>query len=128
MPLTQTKEQEIVGYAAEKNLAIEKDALELLVKADDFRKVINEILIENTNTLFLGVKEIEQRLIKTIMPQVEARVTVEGNAFKPEARGMPKKLRILKEYDVTNQSCSEGTVKNFLELFQGKFPWDNLYN
>ncbi|MBN1940708.1 MAG: metallophosphoesterase [Candidatus Diapherotrites archaeon] len=121
MPLTQTKEQEIVGYASEKNLAIEKDALELLAKADDFRKIIDQALSENENTFFLGVKEIEQRLIKTKMPQVEARTTIQGKGFKPEARGMPKKLRILEEYDVTNQSCSEGTVKNFLELFQGKF-------
>ena len=121
MELTAQKERqkEIIGYAQEKSLILNKGALDLLEKAVNFREIINEL--EKENILFAEEQHIRPKIARPKFSPAEKKITIEKTGFQAEAKGMPKKLRVLHDYDVTGQSCSEGTVKNFLELFRGKY-------
>ncbi|MDD5147881.1 MAG: metallophosphoesterase [Candidatus ainarchaeum sp.] len=120
MELLETRQKEIVGFASEKNIVLDKRAIEILEGAD-FRKIIEEWRIENPNAFVLESKDIEAKINAQKAPLFEQKTVVETKVFRADARGMQKKVRFLSEYDVTGQSNSEGTVKNFLALFQKKF-------
>ena len=114
-----TRQMEITSYAEQKNMFLGKESIELLEKTENFREIINEL--EKENILFIEPRHITPKIAKPKISTIEKTVVVNGKGFKAEAMGMEKNLRVLKEYDVTGQSCSEGTVKNFLDLFQRKF-------
>ncbi|MDD5163555.1 MAG: LAGLIDADG family homing endonuclease [Candidatus ainarchaeum sp.] len=116
----ETSQEGIVAFAAEKNIVLDKRAIELLENTD-FKKIIEEWRSENPNAFVLEAKDIEAKIQRPKTEVFEAKAVVENRAFKADAKGMPKKVRFLSEYDVTGQSNSEGTVKNFLALFQKKF-------
>ena len=116
MELLETTQKQIVEFAGEKNIVLDKRAIELLEKAD-FKKIILEWKAENPNAFVLESKDIEAKIPKPAEPKV----IIETKVFRADARGREKRVRFFPEYDVTGQSNSEGTVKNFLALFQKKF-------
>ena len=112
MELLETTQKQIVEFAGEKNIVLDKRAIELLEKAD-FKKIILEWKAENPNAFVLESKDIEAKIPKPAEPKV----IIETKVFRADARGREKRVRFFPEYDVTGQSNSEGTVKNFLALY-----------
>jgi DNA polymerase II small subunit len=116
----EAKQKEIVAFADEKNIVLDKRAIELLENSN-FKKIIEEWRLENPNAFVLEAEAIKAKIQRPKTEILEAKAVVEGNVFRAAAKGMQKKVRFLSEYDVTGQSNSEGTAKNFLALFQKKF-------
>jgi DNA polymerase II small subunit len=115
------KEKEIIQYATEKELVVNKKAMELLKQRDDFKKIIDSLVEENK--FVLNEKLVEEKILalKSKFKAIEPEVVIEKSGFKPKAKEIEPKIRELNELNVTNQSFSEGTVKNFLQMFQDKF-------
>ena len=115
------KEKEIVSYAAEKGAIIEPAAVKLLVKAKDYKGIVDELLGEG---LFVINERAANRKIverSTKVGAVEEEVSVKRRSFKARAAEVDAQIRVMKEYDVTGQSSSEGGVKAFIDYFRDKF-------
>ncbi len=109
------KTREITEYAEKHNILLSKEAIPLL-KENNFREIIDQLVKENE--LFVSEETVRKKIAGSLEnPLVEVRNT----SFKPESKEVESRLRLMTEYDVTGQSCSEGTVENFLELFRSKY-------
>jgi len=114
--------EEIVNYASEKTAFVNADALQLLSEAGDYKKIIDELLAE-------GIFEISRDKVSEKIAKSRAKINVletpiieiRHEKFRPEARESSGKVKILEEYDVTGQSFSSGSVKDFLNYFRVKF-------
>ncbi len=121
MGITKTIEKEIIDYASKKNILLQGKALEALRNASDFKKVLDALEKEN---VFIVTKEAVEKKSAALEEKPKSGVklkVVGGKAFVPRAKELSPEIDILKEYDVTDQSCSEGTVSDFLNYFRNKF-------
>jgi len=120
---TKTIEKEIIGYASKKNMLLGNAALAAIAKAPDFRKLIDEF--ESSGKFAVNAKEIEEKILESSKPKSEVvsepKVEVQQKGFRPRAKDLSANLRIMKEYDVTDQSCSEGKAADFLNYFRNKY-------
>ena len=110
--------QAVLDKAKQFDLLLDNDAAGILGERSDFELILRR-LAEN-NEWFVSAaraKEEFERLDR------EARTHSTGDESKKSGAFERPKLnfRILSQYDVTEQSFSEGTVKNFLEYFRKKF-------
>ena len=115
------EKKEIIDFAAEKNIILENSAIDLFIEQEsDFKKIIEKAV--EKGIFVLTRKMIEEKIVldSTKLP----------NALKEEkakkiqsikAKEIPSNYKILEELNVTNQSCSEGKVKDFLEFFRDKY-------
>ncbi len=111
------KEKEIVDYVGSKNGFIDEQAIKLL-QGKDFREIVDELISENV--VFINREAVERKLLRTKMPEPKG-VVVQSTGFKAIAKEHEPKLRVIKKTDVTGQSKSEGTTKDFLCYFRRKF-------
>ena len=112
-------EKRIASYAEQNNALLSEHSLNLLKERENWRQIVDELLEEGH--FVLKPELIEKKLIKTKINLAEEEVVVKHTRFKPAALEIEASYRILKEHDVTNQSSSEGTAKDFLNFFQNKF-------
>jgi len=117
------REKEIVSYAAEKGAIIQPAAVSVLIKAGNFRKIIDALIAEGG--FIIDEKAANDKIVerKTKMGGVEEEVSVKRGSFRALAKELDADMRIMKEYDVTNQSCSEGKVADFVNYFRDKFEF-----
>ncbi|MBU1120885.1 MAG: DNA-directed DNA polymerase II small subunit [archaeon] len=109
------KRKKIIDYAGEKNVVIEPNAIGLLEGAKDYRKVIDELALNKE--MVLSRKSIEKKLNESKPKEV----IIKKKGFNPIAREVEARIKVLDELNVTNQSTSEGKVKDFIAYFQDKF-------
>jgi len=117
-------EKEILEYAGKKQMMLQGKALEALAKSIDYKKILDSLEIENAFMVTEEIVSQKNALLKEApKSKVKQRVAVTGTAkgFKPRAKDMEPNFRIMKELDVTGQSCSEGKVSDFMHLFRSKF-------
>ncbi|MBN2067375.1 MAG: metallophosphoesterase [Candidatus Diapherotrites archaeon] len=120
MGLAESREKEIVEYAGSKNALIDEKAVKLLAIREDFQEIIDLLLSEGT--FIIDQKAVEEKALRTkIAEMAKPEVVVEHKAFKPHAKEIEPNFRLLKQYDVTGQSKTEGKVKDFEHYFQRKF-------
>lgn len=113
-------EQELVGIANQKNLFLSPEALQLLEKAglEDAKKALFELASENS--FIINSSDVENKLARTKMtpaPEIEA---IQATGFKPLAKEYNSNYREIKEYNVSPESKCDGTVQDFVKLFQDK--------
>jgi len=114
------KEKEIVEYTSSKNALIDEKAVKLLSEKDNFKEIIDALLKEGT--YFIDEEKVEGKTARAKIEQALKReVLVEKTGFKPEAKEFQANLKILKQYDVTGQSKTEGKARDFVHYFQRKF-------
>ena len=113
-------EKRVLAFAEEKQLLLAPMALEILRERQDFRKILEDLASENV--FFVREEDVKRKTVKTKISLVdEQTVSVQFSKFRPAARDLQPNFRILEETDVTGQSCSEGKVADFLNLFRSKF-------
>jgi DNA polymerase II small subunit len=113
-------EKEIVKYVSGKNAFIDEKAVSLLTGKDNFREIVDELLSENV--LFINQESVEKKLLRTKLDEVGTKnIIVQNKLFRPKAKEAEARLRLITKRDVTGQSKSEGTTKDFLGYFRRKF-------
>ncbi len=117
--LQKSRMQEIVDFASDKKLIIDKDAIEILAKHDDWRGVLEDMI--GKNIFFVTREIIEKRIHHTKISLVEASGQAEKSSEKMSPKYWAPRFRIMKEHDVTGKSYTEGTVQDFVKLFRDKF-------
>lgn len=101
------KAEEILQYANEKKLIVDKEALEFLEGKTDWKELLEKSVKRGE---FVVKKEgLEKKPV-----EVQGK-SVKGNAVECEA-----KYRVLEEFDL-KESRSRGKIEDFLEYFQNKF-------
>ena len=122
------REKQIIECANEKNVLINADALKLLKERDDFERIIGELAGElaEKQEFVIDAEKVGNKLLKSKIEVAEngaPKVTIKKTGFRADAKDMESRIRIIKEWDVTGQSCSDGTVKDFLNLFRNRFEF-----
>ena len=115
------EKKEIIEFVSEKNIIIENSAVDLIIAQKiDFKELIEEAIEKG---LFAITKKfVEEKIVldSTKVNPTEQQEKKE-KSFSPKAKEITSNYRIMEELNVTNQSCSEGKVKNFIEFFRDKF-------
>lgn len=119
---TELREKEIIDFAGQKNIIINKRALELLGERPelDYKELIEKLAEENV--FVIDEVAIERKIVRTKI-NTEQEIEVRRTLFKPIAKEINSTFKELKELNITNQSSSEGTVQDFTNLFRDKFDF-----
>ncbi len=115
------EKKEIIDFVSEKNAVIEYSAVNLIIEQEiNYKTIIEEIL--KKDVFVITKKIIEEKIVleSTKLPQ-EKKEEIKVKNFSPKAEEIESNYRILEELNVTNQSCSEGKIKDFVEFFRDKF-------
>lgn len=113
------KEKSILQFAKENQLIIGKKELKILSKKNEWKKILKKLV--EKGFFLITEKEIEKEVLKTKTLVEEPTIKIHEKQKKIEAKENPANFRIIKEYDVTGKSYSEGKIENFLEYFKNKF-------
>jgi len=116
-----TEKKEVIEFASEKNAIIENSAVELIIEQEiDYKKLIEESI--EKKVFVITKKMIEEKIVSesTKMPKQKEEEKIKKK-FSSKAKEIESDYRILDKLNVTNQSCSEGKIKDFIEFFQDKF-------
>lgn len=111
--------KEVLTYAEKKGLMLSKDSITLLENVEDFKEIID--YLSEKELMFVEPKDFEEKLNRTKMTSVKKEVEIKHTRFNAFAKDRIPNFRVMKEYDVTGQSLSEGKVDDFLKLFRSKF-------
>ena len=120
--LQSEEEKRIIEFANSKNLLIHSKAVAALLKKADFMEILEDFAARNVFLVtgealgdYLAKKETKIGDLK--------QVVVKQKSFRPFAFEIDADCRVMEEFDVTNQSFSEGKVKDFLGYFRDKFSF-----
>lgn len=107
--------EEIVEYASQQGIVMQPAAIRLLKEFKEYKEIIDELA--NQSCFIVGLKELEERILKR-----ESRVRMPEKACMEETIMLEEKpkYKVLWEYDVTNNTKSQGSAKEFLEHFRDK--------
>ena len=108
MEVTETQEKEILGFASKKNMLLQGKALDALKACKDFKKVIESLEEDGQFILSKDLVEEKSKLLDAPKCEIEPKAVVGKSSFSPRAKELTSNLKILKELDVTGQSCCEG--------------------
>jgi DNA polymerase II small subunit len=115
------EKKEIIGFASENNAIIENSAVQLIIEKElNYKQIIEEEV--KKGAFLITKKMIEEKIIKesTKLPE-----TIKEEKTKKKAYFKAKEIEsdyvILEGLNVTNNSCSEGKIKDFIEFFRDKF-------
>ncbi len=111
--------KEIVNFAEEKGLIISREAINLLAKNENWKKILEELSEEGH--MIVEPLILEKKLARTKISQTRVEVEIRKTSFNAQAKDRAPNFRVMTEYDVTGQSNSEGKVEDFLRLFRSKF-------
>ncbi len=111
------RKKEIVEYCNSLEQFIDKESVALLENEEHWKEIISSI--EGT---VISSEKVKQRLAKhdSKLSGVKE-VVVKKSAFTGNAKDIDSDFRIMREYEVTDQSSSEGKVKDFLDYFTDKY-------
>ena len=109
----QSKQQEILAFISQRKAFIDNAALKALVSRKNWKEITEELIKEKQ--LFINLHMVEKKAVKTKIDLLDEEKIESGK------RDHEFNYRIMSEYDVTGQSYSNGTVKDFLNFFQNKF-------
>ncbi len=113
-------EEEIIGFANSNNLLIEQAAVLALSKKKDFREILLDLA--SKEIFFVTEKNLHDYLVKKETKLGDLKpVFVKPKSDSPLASEIDSDFRVMEEFDVTNQSFSEGKIKDFLGYFRDKF-------
>ncbi len=115
-------EKEIINFAGQKNIIINKPALKLLSERPElnYKELIEKLAEESV--FVIDEVAIERKIIRTKI-NTEPEIEIRRTAFRPVAKEINSTFKELKESNITNQSNSEGTVQDFTNLFRDKFDF-----
>lgn len=118
-----TTKKGIIEYAEKKGLLLNPDALKLLQDAGDYKKILDSFVEEKK--FVIGKKDVSDKIIgrETKLGIIKKEVIVRKSSFKAKAKDLDANFKILKKYDVTNQSNSGGSVDDFLNYFRDKYKF-----
>jgi DNA polymerase II small subunit len=111
--------KDILDFAESKGLIVSKEAIELLQKNENWKKILTEL--SNENKMFIEPKVLEEKLARTKISAAKKEVEIRKTRFEAYVKNREPNFRVMSEYDVTGQSNSEGKVDDFLRLFRSKF-------
>jgi DNA polymerase II small subunit len=123
LEVTETQEKEILGFASKKNMLLQGKALNALKACKNFKQVIESLEEDGQFILSKELVEEKSKLLDAPKCELEPKVIVEKSSFSPRAKELTSNLKILKELDVTGQSCCEGKAEDFKNLFKNKFKF-----
>jgi len=110
--------QEILNFVSANQLFIDKEALGILSTKKEWKPVMEELVKEEI--LFISRKDIEGKLVKTKLGVMHSEHIAQKKIEK-KTEEYDFNYRLMSEYDITNQSYSNGTIQDFLSLFRDKF-------
>ena len=116
------KMQLIVEYCNTKNKFIDKKSITALEQEEDWKSIIGQV-----SEPMISFEIINNILLKkdSKLGNVKEEIIIKKKSFNASAKEMEANFRIMDELDVTNNSCSEGTLKNFLNYFNDKYSFLN---
>ncbi|MEI7960933.1 MAG: metallophosphoesterase [archaeon] len=112
-------DNEILSFAENSGLILSKESVPLLAQNEDWKKILTELTQEGS--FFIDPVILEKKLSRTKFSQLAPEVEIRRASFTAQAKDRAADFRVMKEYDVTGQSCSEGKIDDFLRLFRSKF-------
>ncbi|MFH1664439.1 MAG: metallophosphoesterase [archaeon] len=116
-----TERKEVIDFASEKSIILENSAIQLIIEQEiDFKELIEKAIEENV--FVVTRKMVEEKIVQrsTKLPSEKKEETAK-KSFSAKAEEIESNYKILEELNVTNQSCSEGKIKDFIEFFRDKF-------
>ncbi len=114
------EQEKIIEFATKKQVLLDLETVKILSKQENFEEIIDSFLKENK--LVLNASDVRERIaLNKTKIDLQEKIVVKKTRFKSIAKDSDSNLKILKEFDVTGQSNSAGTVENFLSLFQDKY-------
>ncbi len=109
--------QEIIQKFEEKRKIITSEALEYLLGCAEPEKIAEKTL-EETDGSFIELDDVKRKKKKFKPEKVEIK---KGKSFKPKAKDIEPDIKIFREKEVTGNSLSEGTEKDFHKHFLDRF-------
>jgi len=110
---------EIITFAESSGLILSNESIDLLIQNDHWKKILEELSAEGV--FFIEPNLLEKKLARTKISQLVPEVEIRKASFIAQAKDRAADFHVMKEYDVTGQSSSEGKVEDFLRLFRSKF-------
>lgn len=117
--MQQEKQQKIIEEALKKDMLIDQKAILLLEKTENWEEILDELQKEKIE--MITEKILEPKLGRTKIAQNIKKIEIQQTNYKPIAKDYTHKLKKRPDLEVTNQSCGEGTVQDFLTYFREKF-------
>ncbi len=105
---------EILDYAFSKKIMVDKKALSLLEKREDYKKIIDAL--QEKGLFTITEEDVEKEIIKNKIP-----LQVKEKTEKKEIETDRKNFRILANRDISENTTSEGKVDDFIAMFQDKY-------
>ncbi|MBS3062155.1 MAG: metallophosphoesterase [Candidatus Diapherotrites archaeon] len=115
------KRKALLAYGNDRNLIIASQALELLetVSIPDAVKIMEEL--SEKGLFIVNPSDIESKLLRTKLSSTTDTVVVNKTRFSPKAREYPSNYREMKHLNYSSDSLCEGTLMDFVHVFQQKF-------
>jgi len=111
--------QEIASFANDNGLIVSKEVSLLLAKQSDWKKTLKEFIDEGS--IIVDVAALEKKVTHTKMSSLVEEVEVRKSRFNAFAKDRTPNFHVMKEYDVTGQSHSQGKMQDFLRMFRSKY-------
>jgi len=118
---------EVIRWLQGKGKLVTPQALDIIMKSENPEELA-DIALENVKEdLVIDAKDLEQKEKTKIAPEKE--VIVEKSDFRPLAKDIEARVKILKDIDVKDSS-SLGTLDDFVEYFNNRYEqmYDMLKN
>jgi len=110
--------EEILAYANEKKLLLNKDALDSLQNLDDWKEILDKAAMNNLFIVDAAFVERNRKIMHKEPLNVEMQ-----KSWTAEAKNIDSNFHILDEYIVKKDTVSKGKVDDFLTYFQDKFKF-----
>ena len=118
--LQDTKKKQILEFCNLRSQFIDKESLELLEREEHWK----EILEQFPETIIVSSRLREKlALHDSKVGRAERETEVKKTRFRAEAKDCSADCRVMKEFEVTNQSNSEGKIGDFLSYFRDKYEF-----
>ncbi|MEM0359913.1 MAG: DNA-directed DNA polymerase II small subunit [Candidatus Diapherotrites archaeon] len=120
-----SKESEILDFVSQQKAFIDSEALKLLSAREDWQEIVSELIKENE--FFIRAESIEKKAVRTKIGISREEQSEHFEKLQVEEKCRADETstefhyRIMSEYDVTNQSFSQGKIEDFLAMFRDKF-------
>ncbi len=116
---SESTRNDIITFAENAGLILSNESIDLLIQNENWKKILDELASEGV--FFIEPNLLEKKLARTKISQVVTEVEVRKASFTAQAKDRAADFRVMKEYDVTGQSSSEGKIDDFLRLFRSKY-------
>jgi len=114
------RRKQIVEYCNNRQQIIDKKSIELLEHEEHWQEIL-----EGITEPIVAYRKITEKLAKhgSKVAQTNEEVEIKKGSFIAHAKDVDPDFRIMEEYEVTNQSLSEGKIGDFLKYFRDKYEF-----